>query len=77
MTSLIFFDMALMSCVQNNLLLHSTDLPAANIIRCRMIGCLVDNTSARIRNYMSIILFQVVSLYISDKSEENHDISQS
>jgi len=50
MASLIFFDMALMSCVQNSMLIHSTDLPAAHIIRRRMIGCLVDNKSARIRN---------------------------
>jgi hypothetical protein len=44
------FYVALMSCVQNSVLIYSTDLPAVHIVRRRMIGCLVDNKSERIRN---------------------------
>ena len=50
MARLIFFDMALMSPVQNSVFVYSTDLPAADIIRRRMTGYLVDNKSERIRN---------------------------
>lgn len=64
MENLIFFDMALMSCVQNSVLIHLTDLPAAHIIRRRMRECLMDNKSARILNCVHNLISGSTLLYI-------------